>query len=114
MIYKYRGFVITQPSEEKLVIRKGNQSKAEFEVDHYFTPDELREFVDDYGDAMIAKERKWEHKGYTLIQTDYNWHFMIYDKEGRAVMHASCTCPLTDDEAIENIERLIRFREERQ
>lgn len=53
-------------------------------------------------------DRQYEHKGFVLIQTDYNWHYMIFDKKSRKMMlHASCGEPLTEEEAIQAIENLI-------
>ena len=107
----YKNYNITQTEENKLIVRKGKK-KAEFEVDHFWTEAEMREFIDDYSDTFFCKEKRWEHKGYTLVQTDYNWHFGIFDANGKMVFHAQCTKRLTDEEAIEQIKSFIQFREE--
>ena len=54
---------------------------------------------------MKKETYSYEHEGYILQQTAYNWHYMIIDpKESKAVMHASCTKKLTEQEAKEAIE----------
>ena len=50
-IYRYRGFMITQPEKTKLVIRKNNY-KAEIETDHIWTMNEMREFIDKHGHEL--------------------------------------------------------------
>ena len=45
----------------------------------------------------------YEHKGYTLQQTSYNWHYMII-KDDKMVMHCQCGKKLTEQEAKESIE----------
>ena len=45
----------------------------------------------------------YEHKGYTLQQTSYNWHYMII-KDDKMVMHCQCGKKLTEQEAKEVIE----------
>ena len=60
------------------------------------------------------KTYRYEHKGYILEQTSYNWHYMIFDKEtGQWVSHASCTKKLTKKEAEESIELFLKLREGR-
>ncbi len=52
----------------------------------------------------------YEHKGYILQQTSYNWHYMIIDpKTDRMVLHAACTEKLTEDEAKEAIEGYLKL-----
>lgn len=53
-------------------------------------------------------DRQYEHNGFVLIQTDYNWHYMIFDKKSkRMLLHASCTAPLTECEAKKAINGLL-------
>ena len=53
-------------------------------------------------------DRRYEHKGLVLIQTDYNWHYMVFDKKSRKMMlHASCGEPITEEQAIKIIDKLI-------
>lgn len=50
----------------------------------------------------------YEHRGYVLQQTSYNWHYMIFELEtGQCVLHASCTEKLTEKEAKEHIDLYI-------
>lgn len=51
--------------------------------------------------------QKFTHKGYTLTQTDYNYHFMIFTGGGHMVMHAQYDKPLTEEKAREFIEHYI-------
>lgn len=51
--------------------------------------------------------QKFTHKGYTLTQTDYNCHFMIFTSDGRMVMHAPYDKPLTEEKAWECIEHYL-------
>lgn len=52
----------------------------------------------------------YEHKGYALQQTSYNWHYMIIDpKTDKMVMHVSCTEKLTEDEAKAAIEGYLKL-----
>lgn len=51
--------------------------------------------------------QKFIHKGYTLTQTDYNYHCMIFDEDGYMIRHVSYDKPLTDEKAREFIERYI-------
>lgn len=51
--------------------------------------------------------QKFTHKGYTLTQTDYNYHYMIFASDGRMVMHVSYDKPLTEEKAREFIEHYI-------
>lgn len=50
---------------------------------------------------------EFEHKGYTLSQTEYNYHFVIFDKDGHRVMHVPYKNPLTEETARELIEHYI-------
>ena len=56
--------------------------------------------------------QKFTHKGYTLTQTDYNHHFMIFASDGHMVMHAQYDKPLTEGKAREFIEHYIFLAEE--
>lgn len=47
--------------------------------------------------------QKLTHKGYTLSQTDYNYHYMIFSSNGHMVMHVPYDKPLTQEEAREFI-----------
>lgn len=51
--------------------------------------------------------QKFTHKGYTLTQTDYNRHFMIFANDGHMVMHVPYEKPLTEEKAREFIEHYI-------
>lgn len=51
--------------------------------------------------------QKFTHKGYTLTQTDYNHHFMIFASDGHMVMHVPYDNPLTEEKAREFIEYYI-------
>lgn len=51
--------------------------------------------------------QKFTHKGYTLIQTDYNYHYMIFASDGRMVMHVPYDKPLTEEKAREFIEHYL-------
>ena len=53
----------------------------------------------------IYKTYTYEHKGYILEQTSYNWHYMIFKADtGDWVSHASCNKKLTEDAAKEAID----------
>ncbi len=56
--------------------------------------------------------QKFTHKGYTLTQTDYNHHFMIFASDGHMVMHVPYDKPLTEEKAREFIEHYIFLTEE--
>lgn len=51
--------------------------------------------------------QKFTHKGYTLTQTDYNYHYMIFDGGGHMVMHVPYDKTLTEEKAREFIEHYI-------
>ena len=51
--------------------------------------------------------QKFTHKDYTLTQTDYNCHFMIFASDGHMVMHVPYDNPLTEEKAREFIEYYI-------
>lgn len=51
--------------------------------------------------------QKFTHKGYTLTQTDYNYHYMIFASDGRMVMHVPYDKPLTEEKARECIEHYL-------
>lgn len=40
----------------------------------------------------MKAQQSFEYKGYTLVQQlKYNFHYMIFDSNGKYVLHASCT-----------------------
>lgn len=51
------------------------------------------------------------HKGYTLVQeaVKVNYHYMVFDKNGRMVMHVPYDKPVTEEKAKEAIEFYISF-----
>lgn len=49
----------------------------------------------------------YEYKGYILQQTDYNYHYMIFDPAGNFKMHAQCKKKLSKKEAIDIIEAYL-------
>lgn len=56
----------------------------------------------------------YEHKGYILQQTTYNWHYMIFDKIGNLRMHASCKKKLSKKEAVNIIEAYLYMAEHKE
>lgn len=53
---------------------------------------------------------EYKHKGYTLQRAaKCNYHFMIFAKDGRMVMHVPYNKPLTEEKAREFIESYILF-----
>lgn len=50
---------------------------------------------------------KFKHKGYTLSQTNYNYHYMIFAEDGHMVMHVPYNKPVTEEKAREFIEHYI-------
>lgn len=50
---------------------------------------------------------KFTHKGYTLDQTDYNYHYTIHAQDGHVVMHVPYNKPVTKEKAKEFIEHYI-------
>lgn len=55
--------------------------------------------------------QKFTHKGYTLTQTDYNYHYMVFENDGHMVMHVPYDKPLTEEKAREFIEHYILLAE---
>ena len=55
--------------------------------------------------------QKFTHKGYTLTQNDYNYHYTIFNSDGRMVRHVSYDKPLTEEKAREFIEHYIFLSE---
>lgn len=51
--------------------------------------------------------QKFTHKGYTLTQTDYNYHYMIFASDGHMVMHVPHDKLLTEEKARGFIEHYI-------
>ena len=54
---------------------------------------------------------EFEHKGYTLSQVYHNKHYMIFDSDGRMVMHVPYDRPITEEKAREFIEHYILLAE---
>lgn len=50
---------------------------------------------------------QFKHKGYTLSQTEYNYHYMIFAEDGHMVMHVPYDKPVTEEKARELIEHYI-------
>lgn len=50
---------------------------------------------------------KFKHKGYTLSQTNYNYHYMIFAEDGHMVMHVPYNKPVAEEEAKKFIEHSI-------
>ena len=54
---------------------------------------------------------KYEHKGYALEQSSYNWHYFIYNIEsGEAVLRVTYPRKLTAKKAKEQIEAFITLK----
>lgn len=51
--------------------------------------------------------KRFSYKGYTLTQTDYNYHYMIFNSDGHRVMHVPYDKPITKEKAREFIEHYI-------
>lgn len=51
--------------------------------------------------------KRFSYKGYTLTQTDYNYHYMIFNSDGHGVMHVPYDKPITKEKAREFIEHYI-------
>lgn len=51
--------------------------------------------------------QKFTHKGYTLTQTNYNYHYMIFNSGGHMVIHVPYDKPMTEKKAREFIEHYI-------
>lgn len=51
--------------------------------------------------------KRFSYKGYTLTQTDYNYHYMIFNSDGHRVMHVPYDKPITKEKARELIEHYI-------
>jgi hypothetical protein len=54
-------------------------------------------------------DRVFEYKGYTLVQSAYNNHYMIYDETGKMVMHCQHEKKLSEKAAQEQIEFFIEY-----
>ena len=39
------------------------------------------------------------YNGYILMQTNYDYHYMIFDEEGRRVLYCPCDRRITEDTA---------------
>lgn len=109
---RYKGYTITR-NPETVIIRKGNW-RAEYDTDHIWTEEEARMFVDDYEDILRPiKEYRYTYGEYELIQTEYNWHYIVTDKEGRMLMHAESVRKLTEREAMDTLAWFAKWREEK-
>lgn len=53
----------------------------------------------------------YEHKGFILQQTDYNWHYMIFDSVGNLKMHVQYRKKLSKKEAIGIIEDYLYMKD---
>lgn len=51
--------------------------------------------------------KRFSYKGHTLTQTDYNYHYMIFNSDGHRVMHVPYDKPITKEKAREFIEHYI-------
>lgn len=51
--------------------------------------------------------KRFSYKGYTLSQTDYNYHYMIFNSDGHRVMHVPYDKPITKEKAREFIDHYI-------
>lgn len=51
--------------------------------------------------------KQFTYKGYTLTQTDYNYHYMIFASDGHMVMHVPYDKPLAEEKARKFIEHYI-------
>lgn len=55
-------------------------------------------------EAEINGNKTVEHRGYTIKQSELNYHTTIYEDNGRMVMHTQTTKPLTVTELREQID----------
>lgn len=78
-----------------------------FEKDHCIFCNKKYEWVDGNKEEALTVV---EHNGYTIIQCT-NHHIQIY-KDGRIVMHSSCTKKLTEDELKDQVSFLEEMRKE--
>ena len=84
--YYYKGFEITQPHEDQLVIKKGEKI-AKYPVAAKRDEKSIREFIDEFADELFITDRVFEHEGWALIQSGLNNHYMIFDDKDRMRMH---------------------------
>lgn len=62
------------------------------------------------GRVKTHKIYTFEHKGYLLQQSSYNWHYMIFDlSTDKMVMHSQCERKLTEDEAKKSIDTYLEL-----
>ncbi|HHX68979.1 MAG TPA: hypothetical protein GX708_13130 [Gallicola sp.] len=54
---------------------------------------------------------RYTYKDYSLEQSSYNNHYMIFNKTGNMVFHCSCTKELTDEEKEKAIQNYLELRE---
>ncbi len=52
----------------------------------------------------MRKTNTFKHNGYTLKQTLCNNHYIIYDSEGKMVMHCACTGRISEEQAKKHID----------
>lgn len=109
---KYRDYTITT-TPEKVRIKKQNWM-AEFDTDHKWTEGEVREFIDDHIDLLRPiKEYRYTYGEYELIQTEYNWNYIVVDGDGRMLMHAESARKLTEFEAMDTLAWFAKWRKEK-
>lgn len=60
-------------------------------------------------DEYKRRDRVFEYKGYTLVQSAYNNHYMICDETGHMVMHCQHEKKLSEKAAKEQIEFYIEY-----
>lgn len=58
-------------------------------------------------DEVEIYDMKITYKGYTLAQTDYNYHYTVFASDGHMVMHVPYGEPMTEKKAKEFIENYI-------
>ena len=56
----------------------------------------------------LSRIYTYKHRGYVLMQTSFNWHYMIFDENtGEWVVHAQCAVKLDEDEAKRRIDEYL-------
>lgn len=63
-------------------------------------------------EELPIEDKTFEYQGYKLVQSSGNNHYMIFDDNGELCLHAQCTEPLTEEEAIKSIAFYLGFKEE--
>lgn len=46
----------------------------------------------------MKRDKRIEYKGYTVVQSGYNYHVSVFDKSGKCVLHAQASREKTDEE----------------